>query len=149
MSEFQVGGHTYRTGKMNAKRQMHVMRRLAPVMPNLAGLATTFAGRDPASVTLMDLSPALAPIANVISRMSDDDCEYVLDACLSVVQRQQMDAWAPVWNQATGASMFADVELPAMLQIASRVLQENFAGFLGGLPSASASPPMAEAAAIG
>ena len=149
MSEFQINGHTYRAGKMNAKRQMHVMRRVAPVLPNVAGLATIFSGRDPGSVTLMELSPALSPIANAISHMSDDDCEYVLDACLSVVQRQQAQSWAPLWNQAAGAPQFADVELPAMLQIASRVLQENFAGFLGGLPSVSASPPTAEAGAIG
>lgn len=127
MAEFEVNGALYRAGKMDAFRQFHVARRLAPVVGSLGSLSQ--AARNPVE--------ALAPVAQAIAGLSDADCEYVLGTCLGVVQRQQGNAWANIWNASAKRPMFEDIDLPAMLQIAMHVLQDTLGGFFLVPPSAS------------
>lgn len=132
--EFKIGENTYRAGKMNAMKQFHVARRIAPVVGSLVALTRGAPAMD----------EILQPIAEAIAKLSDGDCEYVLGACLSAVQRQSGQGWAAVWDSRVGRLMFEDIDLPAMIQIATRVLQDNLAPFFSGLQSGS---PSAETAA--
>jgi hypothetical protein len=121
--EFEINGQAYRCGKMDAFKQFHVSRRLAPVFGGLASSAS----KDNA-----DFSQFLQPIAEAVAHMLDADCDYVLQACLGVTQRKQESGWANVYNVQTKALMFSDVDLAVMLQITAKVIQDNLGGFFQG-----------------
>jgi hypothetical protein len=130
--DFEINGQQYRSGKLNARQQFHVARRLAPV---LGGLATASQGNTE------DFATFLQPIADAIAGMSDADCDYVLDNCLAVVKRQQGSAWANIF--VNKAQMFEDIDMGVMLQIASKVITENLGGFFQGSAASLLSTPTA------
>jgi hypothetical protein len=133
--EFEINGQKYRSGKLNARQQFHVARRLAPV---LGGLATASKGQTDNFATF------LQPIADAIAGMSDADCDYVLDTCLASVQRQQQGStWANIF--VNKAQMFDDIDMGVMLQIASKVITENLGGFFQGSAASLLSTPTAAA----
>jgi hypothetical protein len=125
--EFEIKGQQYRSGKLDAFKQFHVSRRLAPVLSGMASLAES---------PQTDFTELLQPVAEAIAHMPDSDCDYILQTCLSVVQRQQGNAWANVYAPNTKALMFDDVDLSTMLQIAVKVIQDNLAGFFSAGVSA-------------
>ncbi|HET6804876.1 MAG TPA: hypothetical protein VFH59_05465 [Frateuria sp.] len=120
MSEFEINGQQYRAAKLDAFKQFHVSRRLAPVLSGLAGTVEDGAA---------DFSAFLQPIAEAVARMSDADCDFILDACLASVQRQQGTSWSFIYAGAKQALMFDDIDMAVMLQIAAKVIQENLGGF--------------------
>lgn len=133
--EFEISGQQYRSGKLNARQQFHVARRLAPVLGGLV---------DASSAGAESFSKFLQPIADAISGMSDADCDYVLDTCLAVVQRQQGTAWSPVMASSK-AIMFDDIDVGVMLQMAAKVIQENLGSFFPGGSANPLSSPKAQA----
>lgn len=119
--ETQINGNTYRIGKLDARTQFHVARRLAPL---LAGIGKTL--NQPKNKD--DLFSTFGPLADALSSMSDEDTDYVLDKCLSVVHRAQGNQFAPVMTT-NGRMMFDDIDLPSMMQLAVTVVRENIGGF--------------------
>lgn len=140
MREFEVGGHKYTAGKLDAFKQFHVARRLAGVIPALGEAIPALKialldaqGKDQDEAAIGFLG-ALGPLTEVIASMKDEDADYVLNECLSACKREVKDGtWAPV--RSNGVLMYEDIELAEMLQIAWEVLQENLASFMGALPS--------------
>jgi len=139
--DFTHAGVQYQAGKLDAVRQFHVARRLAPFLPkfvaaaHLPGLAAAAAGQG-ASLNPDVMAAVLGPLAKSIAEMSDADAEYVLYTCLSVVERQQpKGGWARV--MAGEKLMFEDMDLAAMLVCVGHVLMENLSGFFAALPSVS------------
>lgn len=148
MSEIARGGNTYRTGKLDALRQFHLQRKLAPIVPKLAPVMLSFfkiaqtAGRTPEEVmahleadpdALEPLIGAFGPFADALAAMSEADANMVIATCMAVVQRQQGEAWTSVWNVTAQAFMFQDIELDTMLPLMVRVVQENLGPFIRGL----------------
>ncbi len=141
MAEFQIGGSLYRTkGKIDARQQFHIARRLAPLVGQIVSLGpllqTALSGPaiDPSAVEAL-----IVPFSTALAKIPDEDCDYVLDRCLSVVQAQRTQpngavVWADVWSGRVGRMMFEDITLPQMMQIAAEVLQENLAGFFAIAP---------------
>lgn len=131
--DFTHKGVAYKAGSLDAMKQFHVTRRLAPFLPKLAG--------DGLPLNTEALSGAavfafLEPLAACVATMSDADAEYVLHTCLEVVERQQpTGGWAKV--MAGGRLMFEDIDMAAMLVCAFHVLQRNLSGFFAVLPSVS------------
>lgn len=128
--EVIVGGQSYRIGKLDAREQMHVYRRLAPILtgigggPALAAFNAMPRGAD-GGIDLENadvLAGLLAPAIDAISIMPDHEVDYVLDKCLAKVERAVDGdrAWAPVFSR--GAMMYADIGLPEMLELAGRVI---------------------------
>lgn len=114
-TEFEIDGQTYRSGKMPARAQFHVLRRMAPIIGPLQALAT---GSDPLT--------ALPVLAEAIGSLSDEAADYVMDNCLGVVDRKQGETgWAKI-RAASGARMFADIDLMAEMQIVAHVLRDNY-----------------------
>ncbi|VXB25187.1 putative bacteriophage protein [Burkholderia sp. 8Y] len=122
-----INGQSYRIGRLDAKKQFHVARRLAPL---LAGLGGALKGKAQGFAELV------SPIADALAKMSDEDTDYVLDTCLSVVARQQGDGWQNVMVKG-GGLVFQDIDLPAMLQLTVAVVQQNLGSFFPGGPSTS------------
>lgn len=132
MSELAIGGNNYRIGKLTPFQQFHIARRLAPVLFALGSSAEQAADKLRASIEGqgLDTLSVYGPVADVLSKMSDADSEYVLGTCLAVVHRQQGASWAAVHAQG-GGLMFQDIGLAEMMQLAVAVLKENLGNFFG------------------
>jgi len=137
--DFNINDKNYRSGKMDAFKQLHVSRRLIPVLSGLAAASQSDGGAK-------DLSKMIVPLASAIASMPDADCDYILHACLSVVKIEQgTNKWAPIF--VNGQMMFAEVDLAVMIQIAVKVIQDNLSGFFQGAAGALTLPTTPEAAA--
>jgi len=127
MNEFVVGGHTYKARKMDATTQLHVARRLSPLIGAFKDALPPRKGDEPLS--LMDVK--IEPLAAALAAMPDDVVDYVLSNTLSLVQRK-MDGdrgWAPVWTSAAKRPMFDDIGMIEMLSICVRVVLDNIGPF--------------------
>jgi hypothetical protein len=152
VNECSINGSTYRIQKMDVMRQFHVARRLAPVLSGVidalkaGGLDPVKLAAMPDTTAKMDIDPfaMVEPLGKVLAHISDEDSEYIIGVCLSCVTRAQAGGtgYAPVWV-AKGGLMFADMQLPEMLQLVWKVLESNLMGFFSGRdsPSSAASPP--------
>lgn len=116
--EFEVAGIKYRANKMDARKQFHVARRIA------------------GSIGTGSVQSAITAIAT----QSDDVFDYVLDACLSVIERNDTDAsWSRVVTktpEGEAVLMFPDLnDLAVIMQLIIPVVEANVKGFLSALPS--------------
>lgn len=122
-TETAIGGYRYRIGRLDVFRQFHVARRLAPI---LSAMASTF---KPTGKKL-DMARIIAAVSEAMGKLSEEDADYILKTCLTVVERQvasEVDQYAPVF--VSGMMMFADIELPQMLDLTLQVIQENLLRF--------------------
>lgn len=161
MAEFNVAGQSYRTAKIDAMRQFHLSRKIAPVIPALIPVFGKLAeakkaavkvaiekGMTPEQAEEIEVSPFTSdpfgmvslfePFAAAVASMSDESAEYVMGTCLSVISRQQGTTWSPVWNDRQKVCMFDDIDSGVMLQLAAHVVRESLGPFLAGLLSTSA-----------
>lgn len=146
MAEFELGENTYRIGRLDAFRQFHLSRKIAPLIPTLipAFLTLRNTSREGAAASdLGSMAEAFAPFAEGIANMSDEAAEFILGSCLSVVQRKHGSAWMPVWSAQNKTCMFDDIDLAQMVQISVRVMEGSLGPFLRGL---LANPTTAESA---
>lgn len=137
MTEFEINGVQYRGGKLDTFKQLHVSRKIAPLVPKVLPAFAPFMKREKADgekLTVDDLgmvAQAIEPVTDILASMSDRDVEFIFDSCLSVVQRRQSRDWQPIWRN--GVLMFDDIEMPLMIQIALKVIWDNLGGFIRGL----------------
>ncbi len=131
MAELTINGINYRTGKLSLFAQFHVARRLLPVI-GAAESAITGAGRTEDGV--INEGAVMLQLANAVAQLSDADCNFVIDACAAVTQREaqagQGVGWAQVYAPTARRFMFDDMDLQVLLQIIIAVLRENIGGFL-------------------
>lgn len=136
--EFQLADRSYRVGKIDARAQFHIVRRLAPILGELTGAlqgrVSGSAATDEASKAkaVMDILP---PIAEALAKLSDADADYVIFGLLKAVVRKEDQGlgWFPV---STGDRlMYDDITMPMMLQLAWKALAFNMSGFFAALPS--------------
>ena len=132
MADLEVLGQTYVVGQLDARKQFHVVRRLAPVIKSIApilALANPEAG--------IDLISATAAVVDGIGALSDVDADYALDTCLGAVRRVQPGVPTPVpVKSVNGAGlMFQDINdsLALQLRLAAAVIMENLSVFFDEL----------------
>lgn len=147
IAPFEAGGQRYRiTGKLNAIQQLHIVRRLAPLVSafagvDLAALRPEEQALDPERGTAA-MQQLLGPLAEGVAKLSDGDTEYVLAACMTLVQRDLGGGagWGPVWNPQAKAMQYDDVGFVELMQIVGRVLLANMGDFGSALrPTGGAS----------
>jgi hypothetical protein len=141
MAEFPINGNEYRTNKLDAVKQFHVARRIAPVLTTSVDLIQIFEKIDLANIENVEpeeIMKAISPLVSAIGALPDEDAEYIINTCLRITQRKgPTGQWGPVMAQHGGGLMFDDIEMEHMLQIVWAVVQDNLARFLGALPSTS------------
>lgn len=151
--EVTIGEHVYAVEKLNAFRQFHVARRLAPAVWALArsagsvmktaipdGVALTFENVVKGLKGLEDgalmgaLIDAAGPMVDVFAHMSNEDSQFILDECLSVCSRKvEIGAgWQVVFVPGSGL-MFHDLTMPEMMQLVVKTLQYNLGNFMPAL----------------
>ena len=140
-TEFEIAGNTYRIGKLSTFTQLHVSRRMAPLIPKLIPVFVKLFKDGALTKDLNGLAEILPPLADGIATMSDEDSEYVIGNCLSVVQRSHVNGWTAVWDSQNKACMFDDIDLGVILQLVMRVIQSSLGSFISGLLMSQASGP--------
>lgn len=131
-TRFQVSGHNYRCGRLNAFDQNHVARKLNSILLWVAEMK-----KDAVKTVLPSgYAQAMCAISGSIPR---EDVDLAYGLCLSVVARETEGgaSWAPV--QTNGRLMMDDINLPEMLEIIWQVLEHNRLVDFFGAPS-STSP---------
>lgn len=144
MISIELSGNNYRAGKLDAMRQFHLSRRLAPIIPPLIPVFIKLKAGG-LEQDMLGFASVLGPFADGLAAMSDEDSEYIVGTCLSVVQRQNGKAWANVWDVQGKVCMFDDLELPDMIQLTLRVIQENLGPFISGILTSQQGLPMTSA----
>lgn len=139
MNDVEIGPFKYRIGAMDTMVQFHVARRIAPAVAT-AGVSISEVAQSGADMTADNLLLGLmGPVSKVIAEMADTEVNYVLNACLAVVSREQTDGrFALV--QRGGKLMFSDIDMPTMVRLTVEVLKENLGGFFPMLLGGSSTP---------
>lgn len=152
MAEFELGDSTYRIGKLDAFKQFHLSRKVAPIIPTLipffvklkesrdAALGAGTSTSTSMSADLAAMGGLMTPFAEGIANMSDEAAEFILATCLGVVQRKQGNAWFAVWNAQQGTCMFDDLDLGVMIKLAFQVVKESLGPFMAGMLSGQGTP---------
>ncbi|KPH79321.1 phage tail assembly chaperone [Bosea vaviloviae] len=124
--EFNVGPYLYRSSPIDAMGQVHLMRRLAPILNALRAAAEKG-------------EPALAidPAVNALSEMPDEVVAYVINSCMASIQRQKAGdtGWAKVWNGPAQKPLFDDITGFELLSITANVIMAEVGPFYAGLAS--------------
>lgn len=132
--EIILNDQTYSVGKLDALKQFHIMRRLAPILATV-GMSLTELKRMDSNVGegMESFMPLLGPISDVLGKMSDEDTNYILFSCLSVVKRQApTGGFSPV-TTGNNQLMYQDIDMVVMIRLAVEVVRENLRGFFSGL----------------
>lgn len=153
MVEITLSGNQYRISKLDTFKQLHLSRKLAPLVPELVpafvkiqaliGPAKSDVEPEMGLEQVADIASLLGPFADALSNLSDKDTEYVTGLCMEVVQRRSGDSWAAVWNKDGKTFMFQDIELDTMLLLLVKVIQANLGNFIRGLLTSPAPVPAA------
>jgi len=134
---FEIGTQTFRADKLNAFKQLHIVRRLAPIIAKLGcidevmtqlAVATSANASDDRPLDIKAMATAIGPMLEVFGAMDDKDVEYILNACLDVTLiKQASGTWSRV--RTNGVVMFDNLDLATLVQIAWKVIQANLLGF--------------------
>lgn len=139
--EIELNGSHFSIGRLSAMQQLHVSRRVAPIVPALIPVFVGLRGKESFGDNLEGLAVALQPLADGLAGLKDEDAEYVVGTCLSVVQRRQDTGWARVWALEQKRLMFEDMDMSVILPIVVQVIIANLGPFIQGLLTSQASSP--------
>lgn len=132
IAEHEIGGVFYRVGRLPARQQFHVVRRLAGALSGLGGLVPK-GGALPKPEELMQSGDLLEKLLKALSDLDDATVDYVVDTCLAVVERKDKSGgWVKV--VAGSRLMFEDMDMLTMLTLVAKVIQGNLSGFFDALP---------------
>lgn len=139
MNEITIVGNTYRYGKLNAFQQFHIERRIMPLVFSALPVFFGVAGKTEESATsFQDILEKSRPLADVLSKMSDEDADYVTRTCLSVIQRKQGMEWVSLMSD--GRLMFDDLDAFETVLLSFFVIRRNLANFMQKLVTFLADP---------
>jgi hypothetical protein len=133
--EIDIDGHNYRLDKLPAMLQLHVSRRIAPLIPTAIGpFLSISAMKGGVDKNIEAIVSQLQPFADGLAGLSDADAEYVLGTCLGVIRRQNGEQWVPIWRN--GQTMFEDIDLGVMVRLTLRVIIDSLGPFIRGVVTA-------------
>lgn len=141
----QIGQYDYDIGRLNALDQLHVSRKIAPVIPTLMPLLTELSkggihqmitqlekvqegdSSQIEAINLNGLAEAMTPFMDAFASMPDNDVEYITHKCLSVVSRNGAKACV------NNTLMFDDLNMEHVLPLTFAVIRQNLGNFIQGL----------------
>jgi hypothetical protein len=145
-TEFEQDGIWYRVKPLNVMEQWHLNRKLSPLIPPLipvflkvARLENGVMG-DPEGVAAL-----MGPFAAGIAGMNDEDAEYIINTCMSAIQRKVADIWTPVWAPGSRISQYQELNelsnvMPLVIKVITAVLGPFMAGLLTKAKSLEETP---------
>ena len=141
MSETTINDQTYQLGKLDAMKQLHITRRIAPLLTQLTALAKSVqvpeGGSSMGSLLAMDMA-GLQPLAQALASLPDADVDYIVNTCMNVVNRriEGGTGWAKV-TAANNVLMYSDIDMSVMMQLVIQVIWSNLQGFIPATSLAS------------
>lgn len=127
----EIAGVSYEYGKLDARKQFHVARRLAPLMAELAKVALKEEPEEGKEISDEASMGFFAALTEGLVALKEEDCDYIIDVCLKVCKRKHKQAWSAVMTS-DGHLMFTDMELDALLGLSSRVIMDSLGSFFTG-----------------
>jgi hypothetical protein len=126
-----VAGAEYKFSKLPVLNQIHVARRLTPILSEIAPLVKTVS-KDSKGEDYLEMA---AKGAAALSKLSDDEFNYILFELLSSVSRKQAGGgWAPVVSSGGKAIMFQDIDnVVSILRLMWEAVMCNFKNFTSAL----------------
>lgn len=134
--QFEYGGRKYQLSKVNAFKQFHIVRRLSPILGDLMSVAPEMkqvkSAGDGAEAD--QLAKVAQPIMQGLSKLKDEDAEFVMFGLLNAVE---FDQGAAGWSKVAIDKnlMMGDIDLPTMLNLAGRAFMYNLQSFFSALPA--------------
>lgn len=118
--DITLGSHQYVTaGQLDTFTQLHIARKLGPVIPTIEGLiARRNEGKPKGILTVL-----------MLSSLDDVDAEYVVKKCLNMVLRKQPDGKGAKLLSSDGSLMFDDTPMNDLLELTVAVIEENLGDF--------------------
>ena len=139
-NELTLGTREFKVRKLNAKKQFHIFRRMAPIFAELLPHLSEIKKLDGASQEqqLIAIGTLAVPFLNGLSKLSDVDADTVLYGLLSAAEGQMPQGnWARVAAD-NNMLMMEDLDLiPTLISIAVKAFMYNLSGFLSAVPQAS------------
>jgi len=123
-------GVEYLIDKLDAFEQIHVGRKLAPLLAHALPAFLSIQNEvesEREGVEIVLLSGAGIPIADVLAKMSDEDANYVMHKCLARCQRKQAKGWAKVF--ANGVLMFQEIGGDDIIRLTKSVVEVSLSRF--------------------
>lgn len=154
-TEIEIRSVKYRIGKLSAMKQLHVSRKIAPLMPSLLPIMLKLASArragpesadgETAAGGLLDdmasLPQVLQPFTDGLANLPDEHADYVIGECLSVVQRYQGNAWFSIWAAGAKQPTYDDIDLAVMIELSVKVIADSLGPFIAGWLTSPASHP--------
>lgn len=137
--EFKSGGYDFRMEKLNAFEQLHLSRKIAPLLPALAPILVRWSARrgDLLSTQILEIAELAEPFATALASMTDADAEQVIMTALSKVQVQtdvSRGVWMPVFVAGTRMTATTELnDLGLLLPVAIKSIMFNLGNFTDGL----------------
>ena len=118
--DLTLGNHQYTTsGRLDTFTQLHIARKLGPVIPTVEGLiAQRNEGKPKSILTVL-----------MLSSLDDRDAEFVVKKCLAVILRKQQDGKGAKLLSSDGSLMFDDTPMNDLLELTVAVIEENLGDF--------------------
>ncbi len=138
MSEVEIDGMTFLCNKLPTRKQLHVAKRILPV---LKGLQPLFAGGNQRLVSggngvnpmqvVPDISiiDGLAALTDTLGMMPDSDMDFIVDNCLDMVKWKQGDRWMPLRQGSAMMVQAVSDDLATQLRLVWEVLNESLSSF--------------------
>lgn len=140
--DFETDGKKFKLNKIDAIRQFHIVRRIGPILSELAPALKGMAGVRKSFEAMSEeekfdqIATMMSPIMMGLSKLSDTDADRVLYGLLNSVEMQQAQGnWARVSTDSS--LLLQDLELPLLMQVAGRAFMYNLAGFFNAHQRAS------------
>lgn len=126
MAVHTVNGHEYVVGRLNARQQFDIVRRLG-ILNMLFEDPVEAEHRDGARWIGVLLTGQLA-------NMPQHEIDFILNMSFSIIHRRTSEGKSvPAFNSNTGLPMFEDIDMNIMLELSGIALEENLGPFYKSL----------------
>lgn len=140
--DFEINGKKFKSRKLDATKQFHIVRRVTPILGDMVPAIQKLVKEKGDLENLTEdqkfekIVPVVMPVVLGLSKLSDQDSEYVLFGLLAAIEMEQAGGgWAPICQGTM--IMFQDLDLPVLLRIAAQAFSYNLSGFFSALPPQS------------
>lgn len=123
MADFEYNDHTYRLATLDAMTQLHIAKRIAPLIGAFQiGLAAEEGERDEA------LTKA---VFGALGEIPDESVEYIVGKCLNGCLRLGGEKPVRIWNG--GRLQFEDIGAAGMMKLTTETIKDQLSDFFTAL----------------
>lgn len=119
--DITFGGARYRGAYLNAFGQFDALQAVTPLLERLAAQK----GKRGTEST-----DRLSLLVRAMEGLDEGQAERLCGLCLTGLEREEGDAWLPVWDDEAGDTPLSDLGTAQILSLLGRVILQNLRGYL-------------------